>query len=75
MRFTPKLGHGRTPTDMSENLGFIAEEVEEIYPEVVTKDSDGITSGMMYDRLVPVLLRELQLLRARVAELEAIVKQ
>jgi hypothetical protein len=75
VRFTPKLGHGRTPDDTAENLGFIAEEVEEIYPEVVTKDSDGATSGMMYDRLVPVLLRELQLLRARVAELESIVKK
>jgi len=68
VRYRPEEGHG----DINEeHLGFIAEEVEELYPEVVTKDAEGLTSGMMYDRLLPVLLKEIQELRKRVADLEA----
>jgi hypothetical protein len=68
VRYNPKEGHG-DPNE--EHLGFIAEEVELLYPETVTKDAEGLTSGMMYDRIVPVLLKELQSMRKRMAEMEA----
>lgn len=70
VRYTPKEGHGGYPGDISEHIGFIAEEVQEIFPEVVTADKDGLVTGMMYDRLVPVLIKEVQALKAELRALK-----
>ena len=40
--------------------GLIAEEVAEVYPELVTRDADGQIDGVRYDALIPLLLNELQ---------------
>jgi hypothetical protein len=51
-------------------FGLIAEEVAEVIPEIVPCDKTG-PYGVVYDRLVVLLLAELKLLRGRVAALEA----
>ena len=51
-------------------IGGIAQEVEEFYPNMVTEHSDGIKT-IMWEKAVPLLIAELQSLRKRVAELEA----
>jgi hypothetical protein len=40
--------------------GLIAEEVAEIYPELVVRDKDGQPSGVRYHVLAAMLLNELQ---------------
>lgn len=50
--------------------GLIAQEVNEVLPEVVSYDPKKDWWGIDYGKLTPVLLREIQSLRARVAALE-----
>ncbi len=55
-------------------LGFIAQEVQLLYPEAVTPPTgEAELDVWMMDnsKMVPLLLKEMQALRARVAELEA----
>lgn len=52
-------------------IGFIAEEVQEYYPEFVPKDLEGNAYSVNYDRIVTICIAEIQKLRARVALLEA----
>ncbi len=40
--------------------GLIAEEVAQVYPELVTRDADGKIAGVRYEGLTPLLLNELQ---------------
>lgn len=51
--------------------GFIAEEVEEIDPRLVTHGEDGSPEGVQYDRIIPALVGYIQRLEARIAVLEA----
>ena len=55
-----------------QDYGLIAQELEPIAPLAVTGDAD--SDEMMavdYSKLVPMLLKEIQELRSRVATLEA----
>jgi hypothetical protein len=60
-------------------LGFIAQEVHQRYPEAVSAGDDGadphapgaVIWGIDHARLVPLLVREIQSLRLRVASLES----
>jgi hypothetical protein len=54
-----------------QRYGFIAQELVEVAPEAVTvpEDPDKMM-GVDYSKLVPMLVKELQSLRARVAQLE-----
>ena len=47
---------GSKPLD----YGLIAEEVAEVYPDLVVKGSDGQIETVQYHKLVPMLLNELQ---------------
>jgi hypothetical protein len=51
-------------------FGVIAQQAAEVYPLAVTHDEAADWWGVDYSKYVPVLLQELQSLRARVAELE-----
>jgi hypothetical protein len=58
-----------------DGVGFIAQELYEVYPAAVTKGDDDAkkiqkTWAVDYSKLVPVLVAEIQALRERVAELE-----
>ena len=52
------------------SIGMIAEEVEEIFPELVSKDDSGKTSGMSYGRMTAVLLEAIKELKQEVDELK-----
>lgn len=58
VRFTPI----DNPT--KECIGFIAEDMVEVFPEIVTFEADGITPrSIMYDVLVSTLVKEIQSIR------------
>lgn len=52
------------------DVGFIAEEMEQVIAEVVAKNLDGEPDAISYDRLTSVLCKAIQELEARVAALE-----
>lgn len=57
-------------TDDSERIGLIAEEVAEIFPEVVEYDDEGIPCGIAYSRLSVIAIAEIKSLRDRLLDLE-----
>ncbi len=58
---------GRTKT--KEDIGLIAEEVKDLFPEFVRCDKDGNVKGVQYEKLVTVLIKEVQDLKAKVAQM------
>jgi len=50
-----------------QNFGVVAQEVEPIFTDAVTQDE---IWSVDYSKFVPLLIKEIQELRARVAELE-----
>ena len=67
VRFNPIEGHGDVN---SEHIGLIAEEVEELWPEFVAHDPEGRTTGINYDRMISVLIKEMQALKAEIKALK-----
>jgi len=57
-------------TSQEEEIGLIAEEVAELFPEVVTYNEEGLAQGVNYSRLTVVLIKALQELRNEVNELK-----
>lgn len=57
------------------DMGFVAEDVEKLFPEVVFRDEDGKMVGMDYSRLTAVAVQAIKQLRgekdAEIAELKA----
>ena len=58
--------------DLSKNeYGFIAHEVQEIYPDIVTGEKDGVGYQQLnYIALIPILVKEIQELKKQVMELK-----
>ncbi len=56
--------------DGPKQYGLIAEEVNEVMPELVARSKDGTIETVMYHELPAILLNEIQRLERRVAELE-----
>jgi Chaperone of endosialidase len=54
--------------------GLIAEEVAEIYPELVTRNAQGEPTGVRYHVLPPMLLNEIQRQQREIDELRAQVR-
>lgn len=54
-----------------QRMGFIAEEVENVIPSVVAKNSDGQPLGIFYIDLIPLLVGEIQRLNDKIATLES----
>jgi hypothetical protein len=52
------------------SIGMIAEEVEEIFPELVSKDDSGKAAAMSYGRMTAVLLEAIKELKEEVDELK-----
>ncbi len=46
--------------DGERQYGLIAEEVEKVYPDLVTRDENGRVESVQYHELIPMLLNELQ---------------
>ncbi|OGS07946.1 MAG: hypothetical protein A2270_02760 [Elusimicrobia bacterium RIFOXYA12_FULL_51_18] len=56
--------------DEGRQIGFIAQEVESVIPEVVTTNKDGY-KGVSYEKIVPVLTEAIQELYKQINELKA----
>jgi len=56
--------------DDSENLGLIAQDVEGIIDEIVSSDDKSDTKFLNYTQLIPVLIKAVQELSAKVEALE-----
>jgi Chaperone of endosialidase len=52
-----------------KEIGLIAEEVAELFPEVVTYNEEGLVSGVQYQRLSVILLKAMQEQNAVIAAL------
>lgn len=59
-----------SPKDNSEDFGFVADELAEVFPQAVAFDADNKPLGINYHMLVPVLFDQVQKLRRRIAALE-----
>jgi len=73
MRLRPvtfKYNPDRDPTGEPQ-FGLIAEEVQEVMPDLVVRDQDGQPETVRYHVMTAMLLNELQKLQARLATLEA----
>jgi hypothetical protein len=55
------------------SYGVIAQQAQTVYPAAITYNKEQDWYGVDYAKYVPVILQELKALRARVAELEALV--
>ena len=56
----PVSFHYKTEASGPLQYGLIAEEVAQVYPELVTRDESGVIEGVRYEALTPLLLKELQ---------------
>lgn len=54
-----------------KQYGLVAEEVEPLYPELVTYSSAGRVESVRYHELIPMLLNEMQQQKRELAELRA----
>ncbi len=73
--FVPSASDTRShPPDGPLEYGLIAEEVAEIYPDLVVLDKDGQPAGVRYHVLPAMLLNELQRQQREIAELRAQVR-
>lgn len=57
-----------------EQIGFIAQEVQEIFPEIVVANDDG-DLGIRYTALIPVLVKSLQEQQAEIDDLKARIEK
>lgn len=55
--------YNNIPNDLE--VGLIAEEVEEVVPELVVYDKEGLPETVKYDRLIPILLQKIQKLNRK----------
>lgn len=58
-----------SPNDQSTHLGFVAEEVDEIDPNLAAYDSAGKVRSVKYLEFIPVIIKALQELSARIDQL------
>jgi hypothetical protein len=78
LRLRPVIYQYRAPyKDGSKPLeyGLIAEEVAQVYPGLVAKGADGAIETVQYQKLVPMLLNEVQKQHATIESLETELKQ
>ena len=58
-----------------KSKGFIADEVEEVYPELVAKDEEGKASGIEYSKMVSVLTQGIKELNEIVSKQQEIIEE
>jgi len=56
--------------DGRSDVGLVAEELQPIIPELVFNDHEGLAQGVSYDRMVSVLVKAIQELKAEVDSLK-----
>ena len=53
--------------------GLIAEEVAEVYPDLVVHNREGVIETVQYHKLIPMLLNELQKQERQIAQQQALI--
>jgi hypothetical protein len=59
-KLRPVSFHLKSDPKGAVQYGLIAQEVDKVYPELVTRDEAGKIQGVRYDELAPMLLSEMQ---------------
>jgi trimeric autotransporter adhesin len=70
-RYEQAYPDGSKPLD----FGLIAEEVADVFPDLVARSKDGQIETVMYQKLTPMLLNEVQKLNAELTEERERIKQ
>jgi hypothetical protein len=65
----PVTFHYKTDPNGNLQYGLIAEEVAQVYPDLVIRDEKGRIDGVRYDELAPILLTEVQRQQQQIAAL------
>jgi hypothetical protein len=68
LRLRPVTFRYKTDPQAEQQYGLIAEEVAQVYPELVTKGADGQVQSVQYHQMIPMLLNELQHQQREIAE-------
>jgi len=63
----PVTFHLKNAPEGALQSGLIAEEVAQVYPELVIRDEKGRIDGVRYDELAPMLLNEMQKQQRKIA--------
>ena len=69
-KLRPVIYNYKNSTETNKNIGLIAEEVEEIMPDLVVKDKDGKPYSVKYSDLTVVLLSEIQKLKQEIKDIK-----
>ena len=69
------LSDSRTTAKNDRQFGFIAQDVEVLFPELVHNDEENDFKGLHYSRFVPLLVEGLKQLTQEVRELQELNKQ
>ena len=56
--------------DKVKDIGFIAEEVEKIYPNLIAYEEDGEIHGLQYSKLTSILVKAVQEQQEQIEELK-----
>jgi hypothetical protein len=71
MKLRPVTFRYKQDPQAIKQYGLVAEEVEQVYPELVTYGADGKLETVRYQQLIPMLLNELQRQQREIEELKA----
>ncbi len=71
MKLRPVTFRYKSDQQGTKQYGLIAEEVDQVYPELVFHDTDGKIEAVRYSMLTSMLLNELQKQREQIAALKA----
>lgn len=63
--------YDRTDIEKKNESGLIAEYVEQVLPNLISKDENGITNGVQYTKLTAYLIEAIKTLNSNVEELKA----
>jgi hypothetical protein len=66
-RLRPVTFRYKTDPQAIRQYGLIAEEVDQVYPELVIRDEAGKIQGVRYEELAPMLLNEMQKQQQKIA--------
>jgi hypothetical protein len=69
-RLRPVRFHYKADPKATLRYDLIAEEVANVYPELVVRDENGRIDGVRYDELAPLLLNEVQRQAAEIREMK-----
>jgi hypothetical protein len=71
----PVTFHYKTDPKGDLQYGLIAEEVAQVYPDLVFRDSAGMIEGVRYNELTPMLLNEVQRQAVEIRDLKQLQNQ